>query len=1271
MRLQSACATIATVAAACCNLAAAFDRPADKAGPVTVRIDGPEVVKAVEVPVAGTVVVENVAKEAVDAEVEFKVIDRWRVEPQQRTVKLPASGTVKLPFKLTAGAGIFNAHYPLHVYLRFEHQGERYEAHPILIFQTQLARPPQPELELPWRPIELHAGQALALWRAPVRRVVIKVFGREPQLMPVGWTGSEPASRASIQLLGHVSRGEVHEAISIHPPWYRGQAGTALVEVPVKLPAVKPIRLRLAMAIRDHDVKRGEPPSDGVTFRVRIAAADAPAGTFGTVVFARHTAAKRWEPAVVDLSEYAGRAIRVQLESHPGPKRDTTCDQSFWAEPIIEVGEVQRHEPPTIDEAARNGRELGQVEVGGRRYWVKLQAGRRGLLDATIVFCSASGRPLGFRGMHVRVLDADLADWRAGAAVLEAVEPAGASETSYTVRHQFNSFAGRFDLLGRVWVDSDVLRIRFWLENVPAARPWLHVYIQDMWLGPWSHEAVRIYAGPGNVIQRPRRPFSLDFDGHRLSTSFVGMDFAARPDKSNGSDAVDREHASGQQCVPDTFMSLLLGVDHPPDRLAVDPQAHNYSLHAAHGATLTLIPAANVWQAVRVWRQVNGWKPAGGVKKLAGRFVFDLWGGRYADAARQLERAFRYGLTDALVVWHDWQRWGYDYRLPDIWPPNPRWGTRDEFRQLVQTCKRHGLLFAPHDNYIDFYPDADGYSYELIAFRRDRWPVRAWYNRGRQAQSYRWRADRLRPFLERNLKLIRNDFAPTAYFIDVWSSIRPYDYWTHDGQFHTRLETRQIWGEAFAWIREYLGDEAPQISESGHDQLIGYLDGAQTNHLRVDRPPAGYYSWAVWNIDCEEAERTPWFDAAHHDRFILHGAGYEPRYASGQDRRLHGIYSDDYITTEVLTGHPAMVAHPFGRDVVRKYWLLGELGRALALRQLERVDYVAGNLHRQMVHWSGGGAVWVNRGEQDWQIEGGHTLPQFGFYARVPLAYSHGPEKSGNQGCALVEAAVERRGGLIVEWARTSEHLYVNARPVVERMLPIRPQLGSVTLGPERAIEVRIRWQARKPLPVEATAFVHFVDREGNILFQADHRPQVPTTQWQGTIETVGHGRIPEQHKPGDLVELRVGLYHPPSGIRGALEGPDDGQQRIRLATITFEGTEGRLTGLKIERIEPVADPWLARQNPSGKLVSFGPIRTNGACRISRDANGLLVVLLPEGPAAELRINWSALPWQLARPTGIEAIDEQGKVTAKLQPTFDGDWLVLQGKPDTFGYRLH
>ncbi|OHB73750.1 MAG: hypothetical protein A2V70_05405 [Planctomycetes bacterium RBG_13_63_9] len=179
----------------------------------------------------------------------------------------------------------------------------------------------------------------------------------------------------------------------------------------------------------------------------------------------------------------------------------------------------------------------------------------------------------------------------------------------------------------------------------------------------------------------------------------------------------------------------------------------------------------------------------------------------------------------------------------------------------------------------------------------------------------------------------------------------------------------------------------------------------------------------------------PWFDVAHHDRFILHGAGYPSRYEGGLDPRLHGIYSDDYMATEVLTGHPAMVSRPFGRDVVRKYWLLGELMRALALRRIESVEFADGDLHRQRVLWSGGGEVWVNRGQSDWNVAG-NTLPQYGFVARVPT--DKGP----------VEASITRREGIVVEAARSAEHIYVNGRQLEVSSAGQNPEGKPTDFGP-------------------------------------------------------------------------------------------------------------------------------------------------------------------------------------------------------------------------------
>ena len=627
-----------------------------------------------------------------------------------------------------------------------------------------------------------------------------------------------------------------------------------------------------------------------------------------------------------------------------------------------------------------NPRLLGAIDGFEVRVW----PGRRGLLDATFGFRDGA-RNLYFHGYQARVLGGALESADSPHQLVEArEEPAGGR---YRIRHKFQSWAGPFDLVAETWIEKGALRTRLSIEN-STPQPWAHVHLEDVAAGPWSDRAVRGYAGPGNVMQDPQA-FRLKANGHYMATSYVGLDFAGG-------------------------VSMLQGVDVPVDHLAVDPDTRSYSLHTPHNQVLSFIPTRNVWAAAKVFRELTAPRAASGVPRLAGRFVFDLWSGRYAESAAALRRAFRYGMTDAVVIWHRWQHWGYDYRLPDIYPPNTEYGSLEEFQDLAATCRNNGALFAPHDNYMDFYPDSEGFTYDNIALTAQRTPQTAWFNRGANAQSYHPRSDRVLPFVERNIRLIKAGFAPGAYFIDVWSSEPPYDYYTADGRFFDRVSTRDVWRKGFAWIRQYLGG-APQISEAGADQYIGWLDGGTAAQMRAE---AGPERSNVWRIETSDTERVPWFDIAYHDVFALHGAGYTERYASGQDARAHGMYSDDYISTEALTGHPGMASEAFGREPVREYWLLHDLMRGLALRRMESFAFAQNNLHRQEIGWDNGGRVWANRGAGSWTAAE-HELPQYGFYARIP----------GKDG--LLEAAIEQREGVIVEWSRSPAMLYVNARPVV------------------------------------------------------------------------------------------------------------------------------------------------------------------------------------------------------------------------------------------------
>lgn len=1072
--------------------ALAFDPPVNTTGPLTLRIAGPREPVPAGAPIAIQLQLESTADTPLHGTVRLAVIDDWQVRPPATLpFSLHARGRVTFDFTLTANQHSYNALYPVHAFAEFRSAGQPLAAHAVLVLTATNPDPPRPNPPpYPWRPYPFESE--LSLQRLPVRRSIVNVFGREPQSMPTGWQGADPDTLAHCDFNTRPNRGgQVRSAIAVHPPYRNGHPGTVAIQYPVQLPPGAPIRLRFATAIRDHEPARGEPPSDGVTFRVRIMPfAPDPPLTGGDLVHERHSDSKTWQEADIDLSRYAGQSIIIQLESDPGPKQDTTCDFCYWSEPILSAGPAASAEGPTSPpfHPVTTIEPVGNVGATQRAWQVRVWPGPRGLLDAVFGFDDGQQR-LCFRGLHVSVSGDDLAS---PASVCQFLKLSRHEQPgTYRYVHTFRAPSGEeFDLLITVLLNGPALQLQVALDRLPPPQPWRVTYISDVAAGEWTERVRHVYAGAGNVIRDPQA-FALGFDGHQLSTSFVGFDFA------NG-------------------ISLVQAVNVVPDRLEIAPDAKRYTLHSPHAQTLTFIPAANVWDGARAWHDLNGLRAAGGVEKLAGRFVFDYWGGDYAGSAKQLERSFRYGLTNSLVVWHNWQRHGYDNRLPDIWPPNPRLGTLDQFTALAKLCKTHGVLFAPHDNYIDYYPDADGFSYQHIAFTAGREPIKAWFNPGPQAQSYRWRADHVRPCVERNLKLIRADVAPDAFFVDVWSSIQPYDFWTHDGQFHDRQTTNHTWGELFAWIRDYLGNDAPQISESGHDTLIGYLDGAQANHLRVGRPLAGGTDqWCLWDIRCTDAERIPWFDAAHHDRFVHHGAGYDPRYRAGLDAQKHGMYSDDYIATEVLTAHPAMVDRPFGHNVVRKYYLLEELLRRLALARLDSLDFDHDNLHRQHVRWTclrGQADVWVNRGHEDWLVAG-HTLPEYGWFARV------------QDGPLLFEATVERLHGRTVEWAgHDLRSCYVNARAAAGNPPTTRPAAPTqlVTFGAIRT-DGAFRFESRDrlggltitPLPDEPARTIRIDLKAAN----------VPPSTWK-TLQAVDEADVVQKSSPvtleGDTLILRT-----------------------------------------------------------------------------------------------------------------------------------------------------
>ena len=85
------------------------------------------------------------------------------------------------------------------------------------------------------------------------------------------------------------------------------------------------------------------------------------------------------------------------------------------------------------------------------------------------------------------------------------------------------------------------------------------------------------------------------------------------------------------------------------------------------------------------------------------------------------------------------------------------------------------------------------------------------------------------------------------------------------------------------------------------------------------------------------------------------------------------------------------------------------------------------------------------------------------------------------------------------------------------------------------------------------TVFVHFLDRDGELMWTDDHQPSVPTRQWKPgqTIEYSRTMFVPKFPYSGDT-SVVVGLYSPRSGSRVPMTGQSRGQREYEVATFNL-----------------------------------------------------------------------------------------------------------------------
>ncbi|MDR3199188.1 MAG: DUF5696 domain-containing protein, partial [Planctomycetaceae bacterium] len=1024
------------------------------------------------------------------------------------------------------------------------------------------------------------------------------------------------------------------------------------------------------------DIFPPETSGDGVTFRVLVN---------NEKVYEKHNASTDWVENEIDLTQFAGKEIMLRLESDPGAKRNTNCDSCFWGDVLLFAGEKsvvltpeekQKLFTENLDAVKSGKADSDNTKVfkldGGLTGAVTF--GYNGFVDGVIgvgnaekqvqfdgLRISCKGQPLGFNPTSIN----------AGSWISKNVQNPDSPPKPQTknVQKQRNVF-GENQWAQDIEINGQRETLFFTLAQNGAALQFsidssAVDLIDRIEFGTVTHHANRVYYGHGYCIAEPKS-FTANAGGHNLSTSHVGMDF------ENG-------------------ISVLQASSFPPDSFVVDPEKKKYTLSVHPATTITLLPGLNgaLDCAIR-YRPICEKTPSSGFKTKAGRFVFDIWGGQYKQHTETIKNAVRYGLTDSLFIVHNWQRWGYDNRLPDIFPPNPRLGTPEDMQETLKFCNENGIQYGIHDNYIDFYPDAEEYSFDVTTFHENGQPRKAWNNYGIEAQSYQFRPDKIQKFLERNLNLLTANLPVSTYFVDVFTAIPPMDFYDRDGNFHSRAETQAAWHKAFDTIRDRFSKanknfpSATTSSEAGMDSLIGHLDGADCQFMFLS-PESGEFRIPV---TCQEWSRVPWFDAVHHNTFSLHGVGYSNRYESLRGRFLHGIESDDYISSEILTGHALMV--DWGsekRGAVRKYWLAQDLMRHLADKHIVKVEFSDNNIHRQKITWNDGTTVLINLDANDWVLTSSISnlanvtgfgikciLPQFGFFATS--------RASDSRGCGVFK--IKNR---VVEMSekRTGDKniVYINARQKnATNILPVTPTINSFQYLGGNQFSADFAWNVKGKLDKDLCIFVHCTEKRMSWHQKLKEAvlgggfPQTPVSQWKDKIVSDSFTMNIPEDLPAGRYYLVVGLYDSKGdGRRAKLLGFDTGSDRYAIGWLKVErkSSDNSVSNVSLEPLEWEDEKLSERFLPLTEPVDFGFAETKGAFRIEidRKAKNATVTPLPDEPATKLFLKMPILAQNVkAFVQSVKAFDADGKELRDVPFRNENKGVEFTTQEGEFSYRI-
>lgn len=1072
-------------------------------------------------------------------------------------------------------------------------------------------------------------------------------------VMPLGWVGHfhEPTG---ISYTPHGQQ-DGRACLLIHCPWRNG-TGITYVEYALRLPRAGPIKLELAIAMKS-DVIRPD-RSDGCDFRASVKTPDGKAH----VLLDEHYAAAEWKPLSFELTPYAGKRITLRLETGPGPKKDASWDYSLFGDPRIVVGQAPA--PQVVQPIWPEPADLTRLS------------------DRSDIACCPTGPPVGKTSLHW--------DEDSGVTRYDVPWPADKGRIAYTVRtrqdgqHAAESFIdvsvsvtrpdGRIGPAYRMGVGSAIVLTdgkRSWESNSPDVR--VQAVRSKNRPGPERFDgvlAIETDYAVASIRARVRREFRL------CGASLVAT--VSSPHPAISEVRFGRISAPLRRGVSVPYLGLGPIWYLPDSQLFhsvvldwTNSRATHHDESAAHYAAMTDASRNPVTTTVyytfspRIGDVLCNlpFKPSPFLADLAGRIMFDVWGGKFRDDASWFETLASYGVGNAVIIKHVWQRSGYDNALPNHVPANKDLGGDDGMLTYVGTTRALGYRTSLHENYVDFYPNSELYDANDVALDPSGRLVKAWFNAGTRVQSYAVKPTAIMKYARMQSPEIHRRYGTNAAYLDVHTCVPPWFHVDHRAGERGAATFAAVFNahaELFAFERQTHG--GPLFGE-GNNQFFwaGLCDGCEAQVANGED--------SAWLVD---------FDLLKiHPQMVNHGMGYLERwlssgYSGGWSSQIPSTRAmDKYRAMALAFGHAGFVAQQIWHHVpfvLREYYLVTPIQKRYVTARPRKILYDVGGTmlpasqalatepisNRVYVEYDSGLKLWCNGSEREWRIPAG-VLCDYGFRAEADDLLA-----------TTTTWPTTDRKKVVADFRRADDVIFADARchesSPLTAIVDVEPSTKAFEPAGPRRLKITYQWQVGKSNPGKWRCYVHFTSPRApgpdQIVFQNDHALPKPVAQWKAG-ETIADGphevAVPADAPDGDY-DLVIGLFDDTG--RAVLPFRPDGRGRYAIGTLTVKGDAVTFVPRKLDA-PPAGQglgPYNGHTNPDRAMVDFGPVATNGCVAIERIYGAWRVTIFPRDESFRIRVNMAKIePDAPPGPWKVEMLNENRRSHGFIDAKIDGE----------------